>query len=59
MSSRSDEILNLTQEAAVLLGCSRQYINELVKSGKLRPIKSSEKSTLFWKSDLLKRLWQE
>lgn len=41
------------------MSCSRQYIIELVKGGKLKPIKVSEKSTLFWKSDLLKRLWQE
>ncbi len=54
----TERIVN-AQEAAELLGCSRQYINELVKGGKLRPIKASEKSALFWKSDLLKRLWQE
>ena len=53
----AERIVN-AQEAAELLGCSRQYINELVKSCKLQPVKVSEKSTLFWKSDLLKRLWQ-
>ena len=45
-------------EAAELLNCSRQYINELVKSDKLHPIKSSEKNTLFLKSEVLKRLWK-
>lgn len=45
-------------EAADLLNCSRQYINELVKTGKLQPIKSSEKNTLFLKSEVLKRLWK-
>ena len=45
-------------EAAELLNCSRQYINELVKSDKLHPIKSSEKNTLFMKSEVLKRLWK-
>ena len=45
-------------EAAELLNCSRQYINELVKTGKLHPIKSSEKNTLFMKSEILKRLWK-
>ncbi len=45
-------------EAADLLNCSRQYINELVKTDKLHPIKSSEKNTLFLKSEVLKRLWK-
>ena len=45
-------------EAADLLNCSRQYINELVKADKLHPIKSSEKNTLFLKSEVLKRLWK-
>ncbi len=45
-------------EAAELLNCSRQYINELVKKKKLTPIKSSDKNTLFLKSDVLKRRWE-
>ena len=45
-------------EAAELLNCSRQYISELVKSGKLHPIKASEKNTLFLKSEILQRGWQ-
>ncbi|MBR5088628.1 MAG: helix-turn-helix domain-containing protein [Ruminiclostridium sp.] len=45
-------------EAAELLNCSRQYINELVKKKKLTPIKSSDKNTLFLKSDVLKRKWE-
>ena len=45
-------------EAAELLNCSRQYINELVKTDKLHPIKFSEKNTLFLKSEVLKRLWK-
>lgn len=53
----SERIIN-SAEAAELLGCSRQYINELVKTDKLRPIKASEKSTLFLKSEVLKRNWQ-
>lgn len=44
-------------EAAEMLNCSRQYINELVKTGKLHPVKSSEKNTLFMKSEILQRLW--
>lgn len=47
-----------TTEAAELLNCTRQYINELVKKKKLTPIKSSDKNTLFLKSDVLKRKWE-
>ena len=53
----TERIVN-TPQAADLLGCSRQYINELVRTGKLQPIISTDKNTMFLKSDLLKRLWQ-
>ena len=46
------------EQRAELLNCSRQYINELVKSGKLHPIKASEKNTLFLKREILQRGWQ-
>lgn len=45
-------------EAAKLLGCSRQNVMDLVKRGKLHPIKTSEKNTMFLKSEVLKRNWQ-
>ncbi len=45
-------------EAAEILNCSRQYVSELVKSGKLHPIKASEKSTLFLRSEVQKRNWK-
>jgi hypothetical protein len=45
-------------EAAEILGCSRQNIDDLKKGGKLHPIKSSAKTTLFLKSEVLKRNWQ-
>ena len=45
-------------EAAEILGCSRQNIDYLTKSGKLHPIKSSGKNTLYLKSEVLKRNWQ-
>ncbi len=51
-----ERIVN-TQEAAELLDCSRQYIAELVKNGKLHPLKASDKNTLFLKSEILKRMW--
>ena len=53
----SERIINAA-EAAEILHCSRQYINELVKTDKLHPIKTSEKNTLFLKSEVLKRNWQ-
>ncbi len=51
------QVLN-TLEAAEFLGCSRQYINELTKKGELHPIKSTEKNTLYLKSELQKRKWR-
>lgn len=44
-------------EATVLLDCSRQNINDLLKRGKLSPIKSTLKNHLFLKSDIIKRNW--
>ncbi|MCD8045743.1 MAG: helix-turn-helix domain-containing protein [Clostridiales bacterium] len=45
-------------EAAEILGCSRQNIDDLTKRGKLHPIKTFGKSTLYLKSEVLKRNWQ-
>jgi excisionase family DNA binding protein len=45
-------------EAAELLGCSRQNIDGLTKRGKLHSLKSSAKTTLFLKSEVLKLNWQ-
>lgn len=45
-------------EAAEILGCTRQNIGYLTKTGKLHPIKSSGKNTLYLKSEILKRNWQ-
>ena len=46
-----------TTEACDLLNCSRQYINELVKTGKLKPVRATDKNTLFLKKDILERNW--
>ena len=43
-------------EAAEILGRSRQNIVDLTKRGKLHPIKASEKSTLYLKSEVQKRI---
>lgn len=47
-----------TTEAAELLNCSRQNVMVLTKRGKLHPIKTSERNTLYLKSEVLKRNWQ-
>ena len=53
----AQRVVNAT-EAAEILNCSRQNIIDLTKRGKLHPIKSSEKNTLYLKSEVLKRNWQ-
>lgn len=45
-------------EAMKILGCSKQNIADLTKRGKLHPIKTAEKSTLYLKSEILKRNWK-
>ncbi len=45
-------------EAAELLDCSRQNINDLTRKGKLHPIKATEKNTLYLKSEVLRRKWK-
>lgn len=46
-----------SSEASELLDCSRQNINDLVNRNKLQPVKTTAKTTLFLKSDVLKRMW--
>ena len=53
----SERVINAV-EAAEILNCSRQYINELVKTDKLHPIKATGKNTMFLKSEVLQRNWQ-
>ncbi|WML35359.1 helix-turn-helix domain-containing protein [Clostridium sp. OS1-26] len=45
-----------TSEAAELLQCSRQNLDDLVKRGKLTPIRSLSKTKIFFKEDILARL---
>lgn len=47
-----------TAEAAELLDCSRQNIEDLVRRGKLHPVKEMSKSKLFLKSEINQRNWQ-
>lgn len=52
----SQRVIN-TSEAADILGCSRQNIDDLTKRGKLHPIKVTAQSKLFLKSEVLQRKW--
>ena len=45
-----------TAEAAQMLGCSRQNIDDLVKRGKLVPVKKTARDRLFFADDIKKRL---
>lgn len=47
-----------TSEAAELLDCSRQNINDLVARDKLHPVKIEQKNKFFLKSEILQRLWK-
>lgn len=47
-----------TAEAMDILDCSRQNMNDLIKRGKIEPVKKEAKSTLFLKSDIEQRLWK-
>ncbi|GCF83078.1 MULTISPECIES: DNA-binding protein [Bacillus] len=49
-----DEILN-SSEALDILGCSRQYLNKLVKEEKITPIKETTRDKFFYKQDILTR----
>ena len=44
-----------TQEAADMLGCTRQYIKKLVDANKLLPVKVMSKDKLFLKKDIVER----
>lgn len=56
-SFAAQRIINSAQ-AAEILNCSRQNIENLTRRGKLHPIQSSGKSTLYLKSEVVKRNWQ-
>ena len=43
-----------TSEAIELLNVSRQYINQLIKSNKLIPIKEFPNGRIFFKEDVLR-----
>lgn len=45
-----------TAEACEILGCKRQNIDYLVKTGKLIPVRALTKDKVFFKEDILERL---
>lgn len=47
-----------TAEASELLECSRQNIEDLVRRGKLRPVRATPKNKLFLKSEVARRKWR-
>lgn len=51
------QVINAS-EAAELLSCSRQNVNDLVLRQKLHPIKQTAKNTLFYKREIEQRKWQ-
>ena len=50
-----NELIN-TAEVMKMLNCSRQNVFDLIKRGKLKPVKETPKERLFFKSDILARL---
>ncbi|MDR0897318.1 MAG: DUF2442 domain-containing protein [Oscillospiraceae bacterium] len=54
----SQRIVNAAQ-AQALLGCSRQYINELERKGFLHPIREDARNTLYLKSEVMQRVRYE
>ena len=44
-----------TAQACRILGCSRQNIDDLVRRGKLHPVRTDEKQTLFLRNEILQR----
>ncbi|MGK0532037.1 DNA-binding protein [Bacillus sp. 'calajunan'] len=48
-----DEIVN-TSEALDILGCSRQNLNYMVQTEKVKPIKEMSRDRLYLKEDILK-----
>lgn len=50
------ENLVATREAMEILDCSRQNIDDLIKRGKLTPVKKWDRDKLFLKSDILARI---
>ncbi len=46
-----------TSEACRILGCSRQYLNQLVRAGKLVPMRGNSTTSLFFRCDVERLMW--
>jgi len=53
----ANRVVNST-EAAEMLGCSRQNIDDLTKRGKLHPVRVNTRNTLFLKNEIQQRRQQ-
>ena len=51
----SNRVVN-TAEAAEMLGCSRQNIDDLIKRGKLHPVREDARNKLFLKNEIQQRI---
>ncbi len=56
LKAAASQLLCDTAEAATLLGCSRQNVSDLVRRGRLTPVKASSHTMLFMRSDILERI---
>ena len=52
-----DQVVCDTSEVARLLDCSRQNVSDLVRRGRLAPIKTTARGALFLRADILQRRW--
>lgn len=50
-----NELIN-TAEVMQILNCSRQNVFDLIKRGKLVPVKETSKDRLFFRADVLARV---
>ena len=53
-----NELIN-TAEVMQILNCSRQNVFDLIKRGKLVPVKETSKDRLFFRADVLARVKPE
>jgi excisionase family DNA binding protein len=51
-----NENIITTMEVAELLNCSRQNIDDLVRRGKLVPVRKTQRDKWFLKADILARI---
>ena len=46
-----------TKEATEIMNCTKQNIDDLIRRGKLQPVKKGNKYSLFLKTEVYKRRW--